>query len=68
MYNLHPNILISNDTTFEDYYLYIEKYLNNYNNIEYGYKFENITTYSFKVWNADDLINLNIKQSVNAVT
>jgi hypothetical protein len=67
-YNLHSNILISNDTTFEDYYLYIKKYLVNYNNIEYGYNFENITRYSVKVWNADDKRNLHIKQTLNAVT
>jgi len=66
-YNLHSNILISNDTTFEEYYLSVEKYLTHYYNLEYGYNFENITTFTVKVWNADDLRNLKIKQTVKAV-
>lgn len=67
-YNLHSNIVICNDTTFEDYYLFIEKDLTNYFNLEYGYNFETIVRFNYKVWNADDMRNLKIKQTKNAVT
>lgn len=66
-YNLHSNILIDNDTTFEDYYLNVSKDLSNYNNLEYGYHNEEILRYNILCWNADDIKNSKIKQTYNAL-
>jgi hypothetical protein len=66
-YNLHSNILINNDTKFSNYYLHVEKELSNYSNLQYGYNNETITRFIFKVWNADKLTNLKIKQTHSAI-
>jgi hypothetical protein len=52
-HNLHSNILIDNNTTFEDYYNEISNELDRYNNIEYGYGNESILRFVVKVWNCD---------------
>jgi hypothetical protein len=66
-YNIHSNILIDNETPFEDYYLYVSKDLSNYNNLEYGYHNEEILRYNILCWNVDDLKNSKIKQTYNAL-
>ena len=66
-YNLHSNILIDNDTSFEDYYLFVSKELNNYNNLQYGYHNEEILRYNVLCWNVDNEKNLKIKQTHNAL-
>jgi len=66
-YNLHCNILLANDTTFEDYYYYVEKDLSNYQNLQYGYHDESILKYNVLCWNVDNLKNLKIKQTYNAL-
>jgi hypothetical protein len=66
-YNLHCNILLTNDTTFEDYYSYVKKDLNNYNNLQHGYHNESVLRYNVLCWNVDNLQNLKIKQTYNAL-
>jgi hypothetical protein len=66
-YNLHCNTLLTNDTSFEDYYYYVEKDLSNYNNLQYGYHNENVLKYNVLCWNVDNLQNLKIKQTYNAL-
>ena len=67
-YNLHCNILVNNDTTFESYYDEVVNDLSNYNNLEYGYHNEEILKYIVLCWNVDHHKNVNIKQTYNAVT
>jgi hypothetical protein len=62
-HNLHSNILIDNDTTFENYYNEISNELDKYNNLEYGYGNESILRFVVKVWNCDHKGNLNIKMT-----
>jgi hypothetical protein len=66
-HNLHCNILINNDTTFEQYYDLISQDLNKYNNLQYGYHDEEIVTFVMLSWNVDNEKNINIKQTYNAV-
>src|ERR1700753_2047068 len=65
IYNLHSNILINNDTSFDTYYNTLEKELTNYNNLQYGYHNEAIINYKVKVWNVDNKKNLIIKKTHN---
>lgn len=68
-YNLHCNILITNETSFEDYYYYVSEDLANYNNLQYGYHktVETVLRYNVLCWNVDNLQNLKIKQTYNAL-
>jgi hypothetical protein len=66
-YNVHSNTLIANDTTFEDYYLFVSTELSNYNNLQYGYHNEEILKYNVLCWNADDIKNSKIKQTHNTL-
>lgn len=66
-YNVHSNILIDNNTTFEDYFLFVSKDLSNYNNLEYGYHNEEILKYNVLCWNVDDKKNSKIKQTHNTL-
>jgi len=66
--NLHSNVLINNDTSFTEYYTEISNDLSGYNNLEYGYQNLNIITFTVKVWNCDNLQNLNIKMTHNSIT
>jgi len=62
-HNLHSNILINNDTTFEEYHSTIAHELDKYNNLQYGYHNEAISRYIMLVWNVDNKQNLKIKQT-----
>lgn len=62
-HNLHSNILISNDTSFEEYHSTISHELDKYNNIQYGYHNESISRYVMLTWNVDNKKNLFIKQT-----
>lgn len=62
-HNLHSNILINNDTTFEEYHSTISHELANYNNLQYGYHNEAISRYVVLAWNVDNAKNLLIKQT-----
>jgi hypothetical protein len=66
-YNIHSNTLIANDTTFEDYYLFVSNELSNYNNLQYGYHNEEILKYNVLCWNVDDVKNSKIKQTHNTL-
>jgi hypothetical protein len=62
-HNLHSNVLINNDTTFEEYYSTISHELVKYNNLQYGYHNEAISRYVMLAWNVDNAKNLLIKQT-----
>ena len=62
-HNLHSNVLINNDTTFEEYYSTISHELSKYNNLQYGYHNESISRYTMLAWNVDNHKNLLIKQT-----
>jgi len=62
-HNLHSNILINNDTPFEEYYSTISHELAKYNNLQYGYHNETISRYVILAWNVDNAKNLLIKQT-----
>lgn len=66
-YNLHCNILLTNETPFEDYYYYVSDDLGNYHNLQYGYHNESVLRYNVLCWNVDNLQNLKIKQTYNAL-
>ena len=53
-HNLHSNILINNDTTFNEYYKAISHELDRYNNLQYGYHNEEISRYVMLAWNVDN--------------
>jgi hypothetical protein len=62
-HNLHSNILINNDTTFNEYHSTISHELDKYNNLQYGYHNESISRYVMLAWNVDNKKNLLIKQT-----
>jgi len=54
---LHPNVLITNTTTFEDYYSRVKIYIKNElldDSLGYG---EVVITLNIKIWNLDKLID-----------
>lgn len=65
-YNLHSNVLINNNTTFNEYYSTITPELDRYNNLQYGYHNEAISRYVMLAWNVDNKQNLLIKQTHKA--
>ena len=65
VFQLHSNILINNNTSFDTYYSYVEKELSNYNNLLYGYHNEVIVAYKVKVWNMNNHRNTQIKHTHN---
>ena len=67
-YNLHPNIVINNDTTFDEYYKIINDNMDMYVKLHYGYNNESIARFNLTLWNADDKRNLKIKQSLNTIS
>src|SRR6266478_2595449 len=66
-HNLHCNILINNETTFEQYYDLVSNDLSNYYNLEYGYHNEEILRYILLRWNVNHLKNQKNKPTYNAV-
>ena len=66
-HNLHSNILIDNNTKFDEYYHLVSPQLSNYYNLQYGYNNENVSSYNVLVWNSDNLKNIKIKQTLNAL-
>jgi hypothetical protein len=50
-HNLHSNVLINNDTTFEQYYSTISHELSKYNNLQYGYN--NESRYMILAWDIE---------------
>ena len=64
--NLHCNVLVNNDTTFEQYYESVSKDLTKYQTLKYGYNDEDIIRFNMLVWNVDHLKNKKIKQTINS--
>jgi hypothetical protein len=62
-YNLHSNVLINNESSFNEYYSTISHELDRYNNLQYGYHNEEISRYVMLAWNVDNEKNLLIKQT-----
>lgn len=58
-YSLHHNVLINNDTTFEEYYETIEDIIS----LRYdeGYDMDVIELFKIRIWNMDNIENKNIK-------
>ena len=65
--NLHCNVLVNNDTTFEQYYESVSKDLTKYQTLKYGYNDEEIIRFNMLVWNVDHLKNKKIKQTINGL-
>ena len=59
-HNLHSNILVDNETSFDDYYHFVCNELDKYNTLQYGYHNEEIIRYVIKAWNVDNKKNLKI--------
>ena len=64
-FQIHSNILINNNTSFDNYYILVEKELSNLDNLLYGYNNEVIINYKVKVWNMDNHRNTQIKHTHN---
>jgi hypothetical protein len=62
------NVLISKDTTFEQYYESIFNDLSNYSNLQYGYNNQTIIKFIVKVWDVTNFKNVKIKITKNATT
>ena len=67
-FNLHSNVLINKDTSFEEYYNSISDDLINYSNLQYGYNNLPIIKFIVKVWDATNFKNVKIKTTHNALT
>jgi hypothetical protein len=65
-FNLHHNILIKNNTTFEEYWDKIKDII--MDRYEEGYAIEGIPMVEINVWNMDHLANKKIKITRNALT
>jgi len=70
IFTFHHNVLINNDTPFENYYLKVKDIINSHYENEEGssYEMDNIPTFEVLVWNIDNLMNKNIKITSDART
>ena len=59
-FNFHHNVLMKNDTTFEEYYKNVKDIV--YTHYELGYKVNTVDSFKVMVWNMDNSLNLNIKK------
>jgi len=59
-YSFHHNILINNDTTFEEYYDSIKDIINNHSDMGSDFNDIIIPTFEILVWNVDNLKNKHI--------
>ena len=64
-YNFHPNINITNNTTFNKYYSNIRKYIDKHYTDTNSFIYYNniIPVFSVKIWNVDLIKNKNIKRN-----
>lgn len=61
---LHPNVFITNTTTFEDYYSRVKNYISKqWLDDSIGYGGEVVRTLNIKIWNLDLLTNKNINKN-----
>ena len=65
-YSFHHNVLINNDTTFEEYYNEVVKYIDNHYDTDNFYGIEVIPEFKVKVWNMDNYLNKDIKLTKKA--
>ena len=63
-FNYHPNILINNSTTFENYYSAIKEFISDR---EYSYGASVVFVLTVRIWNVDNLKNRKIKVTKDAV-
>jgi hypothetical protein len=60
-YSFHHNVLINNNTTFEEYYEQVSEYIDTHYDAENSYGIDVIPVFRIKVWNMDKFTNRNIK-------
>lgn len=60
-YMLHPNILLTNQTTFKEYYEEIKDNINTNYSHNSSYPSEMVPQFEILVWNVDDFRNKHIK-------
>jgi sarcosine oxidase delta subunit len=63
-FNFHPNILVSNNTTFNQYQ---NKIINKFGIEDYTYQSSDIDGLFIRVWNKDESMNQHLKITRNAV-
>ena len=70
IFNFHHNVVINNDTSFEDYYLKVKDIINSHydNEEESAFELDNIPTFVILVWNIDNFKNKHIKITSDART
>jgi hypothetical protein len=62
----HPNVFITNTTSFNDYYKSIENYIQmTYDNTTLYGNIDQILEFKLLVWNLDNIQNKNIKLTLN---
>lgn len=63
-FSFHHNVLISNNSTFEEYYDKVKDSI--ITNYEYGYPVDVIPVFLVRVWNMDEFVNKTIKITKDA--
>nr|YP_009739386.1 DNA polymerase 2 [Tricholoma terreum]QIC20230.1 DNA polymerase 2 [Tricholoma terreum] len=65
-YSFHHNVLITNNTTFDEYYNQVIDYIDShYDSEDNSYGIEIIPAFKVKVWNMDNYLNKKIKINKN---
>jgi hypothetical protein len=59
-YSFHLNVLITNNTTFDEYYNQVIDYIDLHYDSENSYGIEIIPAFKVKVWNMDNYLNKSI--------
>ena len=65
-YNFHPNVYLSNNTRFEEYYDNVKRFVDKHYTSASSHIYLNdiIPMFSVKVWDMDNMKNANIKRTV----
>lgn len=64
-FNFHHNVLITNNTSFEQYYEKVKDIINVH--FDHGYQMDVVQRFKILVWNMDSLANKNIKITSSTV-
>ena len=64
IHSFHHNVVINNNTTFEQYYSKVEEHIRT--KFDDGYGIDILNTFIVRVWDITDLRNANIKQTKDA--
>ena len=64
-YSFHHNVLITNNTAFDEYYNQVIDYIDLHYNSEDSYGVDIIPAFKVKVWNMDNYLNKKIKINNN---